>query len=259
MINRNDIISDMHIHTIFSKHAYSTLKENLCEAQNNNMKYIAITDHFYQNGDFIDKKNEIIRMSHASEFKNRDEIKIISGGEFNLNQLLDKDVNVRKIYKNVKWRPIGLHTWFLAPEKVNIEDIPEYFEKAVTSKDIINPTAFCHIERELYKCKGSENNKKVKNALYEIVDIAIQYKLLLEVNELSIINNEVGGISRMKIWLNRAKEKNAMIYLGSDAHFCEQVGNFKNAINLINEIGISKENILNTDENMKLFNNDFVI
>lgn len=50
MIGQKDIIADMHIHTIGSLHAYSTLKECIECAETNGMKYIAITDHYYNDG-----------------------------------------------------------------------------------------------------------------------------------------------------------------------------------------------------------------
>ena len=39
MINQSDIIADMHVHTIFSKHAYSTFSEILDTAKKRNLKY----------------------------------------------------------------------------------------------------------------------------------------------------------------------------------------------------------------------------
>ena len=58
MIKREDIYADLHTHSIFSKHAYSTIKENIEIAKERKLKYIAITDHFYGNGDELEKKNE---------------------------------------------------------------------------------------------------------------------------------------------------------------------------------------------------------
>lgn len=56
MINSSDIIADFHIHTIGSGHACSTLKESIDSAEHVGMKYIAITDHYYNEGSDVNKK-----------------------------------------------------------------------------------------------------------------------------------------------------------------------------------------------------------
>ena len=57
MIKQSDIITDMHTHTTFSLHAYSTIKENLEVAKQRNLKYLCISDHYYHNCDDIVQKN----------------------------------------------------------------------------------------------------------------------------------------------------------------------------------------------------------
>ena len=71
MINKEDILADLHTHTLFSKHAYSTVKENLEAARNKGLSYIAITDHYFGNGDELDKKNEVNRIKYIGERVNR--------------------------------------------------------------------------------------------------------------------------------------------------------------------------------------------
>ena len=67
MIKEKDVYADLHVHSIFSKHAYSTIKENIDIAKERNLKYLAITDHFYGNGDEINKKNEIDRIKYLEK------------------------------------------------------------------------------------------------------------------------------------------------------------------------------------------------
>ena len=56
MIVEKDILADMHTHTLFSKHAYSTVKENIEVAKKRGLKYLAITDHYFCNGDNLANK-----------------------------------------------------------------------------------------------------------------------------------------------------------------------------------------------------------
>ena len=45
--------------------------------------------------------------------------------------------------------------------------------------------------------------------------------------------------------MQRAKEKELMIYMGSDAHYYLEIGKFDRSIALLNEIDYPKELILN--------------
>ena len=43
-----DIKCDTHTHTLYSRHAYSTIKENVIEASENGLELLASTDHFFR-------------------------------------------------------------------------------------------------------------------------------------------------------------------------------------------------------------------
>ena len=40
------ILCDVHTHTIYSRHAYSTMEENVCEAASQGFELLGVTDHF---------------------------------------------------------------------------------------------------------------------------------------------------------------------------------------------------------------------
>lgn len=245
MITKLDIIADLHTHTIASKHAYSTVKENIEEARNNGIKYLAITDHYLNDGTDIEKKNETARIIYAERINYHEkDIRIIAGAEFNLNQSLYEP---RKILK-LRWRPVGLHNWFVNTKNLTLEDVFELFKEA--SK---NHNAFVHIERELHKInngKHGELDDEIKELLKKIVLFAKENNILLEVNESSLITNENGGAKRLEYWLNIAKKNGNLIYLGTDAHYYKEIGKFDNAISLLNKINYPKELILNCNEKL---------
>ena len=88
----------------------------------------------------------------------------------------------------------------------------------------------------------------IKDILKEIVDIAKYYDVLLEVNESSLKNDNYGNTERMRCWLEMARDNGNRIVLGSDAHFCEEVGIFTNSIALLNELQYPRDLIINCDE-----------
>lgn len=254
MIEQRDIFADMHTHTIASKHAYSTINENILEAKSKGLKYLAVTDHYYGNGDSIEKKNEVTRMRFIENNVKPEGLNIIGGCEFNLCQRIEHEY-LEKL-NQLRWRPIGLHTWFVDFNDpiFSLTSLYCYF---VMAFKIDKHNAFCHIERELFKISDSEIDRetglsdKVCNLLSEIVNFAVQNNILLEVNESSIISNEWNAINRMRFWIKYAKEKGANIYLGSDAHWSGSIGNFTNAMELLNSLDYPKEHILNC--NIDLF------
>lgn len=251
MIKKSDIIADLHTHTIYSEHAYSTVKENAEAGMLNGMKCIAITDHLYKHGDDISIKNERIRIAYLEQtLKHAKGIKIISGCEMNLNHNLNDGCNgspYKKLEEETKWRLLGFHSFFLTAKDIKIEEVPQYFEQAMK---VVKPTAFAHIEREIYKCIGGDNERKIRNCLGELIELAKANNIFLEINESSIEINEHGGIERMHQWIEMAKEQNVMFSLGSDSHYCDSVGHFENAIEMINYHNIPVHKILNTSLNI---------
>lgn len=251
MIKRSDILADMHTHTIASGHAYSTVKENIDAAKAAGLKYLAITDHYFGNGDDLDKKNEIARIQYGAERWNSYEtgIRLLSSAEFNINQ----DVYTFEKLKDISWKPVGLHSWFIDMDIATLDDLFTCFVK--THKKGHN--AFVHIERDLHKMAKYfheiyETSYKMSDYqlfLNKIVDYAKENDIWLELNESSIVFNDNGDtIDRIKLWLFHARENGNKIYLGSDAHYCKEIGNFGNCISMLNALEYPKELILNCNE-----------
>lgn len=247
LITRVDILADLHTHTIFSKHAYSTLKENVTEAYEKGIKYLAVTDHYFVQNDYVENKNDLARLMYVHEVKPRNSVVIIPGAEFNLMQPFSPLLNMSKLYKNVLWRPVGVHSWYMKVEECRAEDFYTGFKQLFDDNAMyVKPTAFCHIERKFNKCKDPENAEAV---LYKIVDLAIDRGIYLELNENSIRRGLYNGnIDRMKQWVPYAVRKGARFCLGTDAHYAEAVGDFTNIIELVNDMGIEKSRILNCNE-----------
>ena len=247
MISQSDIIADLHTHTIFSKHAYSTIEENIAAAQKMNLKYLAITDHIYNDGTPLDIKNEGTRCRHLEKeinsHREEGEPYVISGGEFNIAQKLDHWDK----FKKLRWRPIGLHGFHLNIEQLSLGDLYKEFAKATEKHH-----AFAHIERELHKIDhhrhGDRLDDDVKSFFRAITNLATDKSIFLELNESSLRNDDDGNVNKIKYWLPLARDKGCRIYLASDAHYSRRVGKFPLAIELLNDINYPRELILNCNE-----------
>ena len=247
MVDISDIIADLHVHTIASLHACSTLKECIDSAVDNGMKFLAITDHYYDDGTELYKKNEITRISRLESRARHTKVKIqvFGGVEFNIGQ----EISAWKKLSKVTWKLMGVHGWFLDRENTSLDELYQHFANAVGKCN-----AFAHIERELHKMEhsvyGDKLTDEVKAFLRKIVELAKQNDIYLEVNESSLIDNEAGTYERLRYWLQYAKENGNYISLGTDAHYCEEIGDFTNTIKLLNEIDFPKEKILNCNINL---------
>lgn len=246
MIKQSDIIADLHTHTIFSKHGYSTIQENIAAACKMNLKFLAITDHIYNDGTELAIKNEATRCKYLEKEINsnyeENQVYVIGGAEFNIAQELTKREKLMKL----RWRPIGLHGFKLKISELTLNDLINEFEKSARMHN-----AFAHIERELHKIDnyshGENLDDEIKNFFDTIIELAKLNNIFLELNESSIRNNDDGNEVRINYWIRRALDNNCRIYLASDAHFSSRVGKFPLAIELLNEIDYPKELILNCD------------
>lgn len=241
------ILADMHTHTVASEHAYSTIRENLTSAQSRGMLYVANTDHFYYSDDRITRLNELARTMDAYTIETSLKTKPISGVEGNLSHKLEKD-HAKMLNQKLKFRLVGYHSWFLDASITPIDNVPQQFLNVISQPDnYIQPTAIAHIERHLSSFIGGDDINRVKEIICAVVDIAVDHDIMMEINEHSL---RMGGdnIELMKHWVEYAKNRNAMFCLGTDSHYCESVGDFKETKKFIETMDMRNNYILNYDQ-----------
>lgn len=247
MIRQKDIFADLHIHTIGSVHGFSTLNECISSAASSGMKYIAITDHYYNDGTEINKKNEVNRLIHLEREASQtmSGVRIIGGAEFNIGQEVSHWSKLEKL----KWKLIGIHDWFLDLENVDFDKVLQYYISAAEKYD-----AFSHIERELHKIGKTRSESFLSDNIVEflknLVLLSNEKGIILEVNESSLRSKKPGNYERMCCWINFAKENGNIISLGSDSHYCETIGRFDFVIDFLNSFNFPKNRILNCNIDM---------
>lgn len=247
MIEQKDILADLHIHTIGSVHGFSTLHECISSAASSGMKYIAITDHYYDDGTEINKKNEVSRLVNLEREAGRTkfDVRVIGGAEFNIGQ----DVPAWSKLEKLKWKLIGIHSLFLRRESVDFDTVIQHYESAAEKYN-----AFSHIERGLHKIGTTPPDSPLSNGIEEflrsVVSLAKEKNIILEVNESSLRSKKPGNYERMCYWIELAKKNENIISLGSDSHYCESIGRFDCAIELLNRFNFPKDRILNCNKDM---------
>lgn len=244
-----DILADLHVHTNFSKHAFSTLYENVQAAQANSLQYIAITDHYHVGAQLgLEDKEEISRLKALNQavVRHYDEsskkVGIISGVELNFGK---RNVIDDVVYK-LGIRLGGFHTWYFFPEDYNESGYKEYtaYEAIRLAASQCPMDIFVHPERDLNKIFSGDRRKFAY--LDWCVDFAANNDKILEVNEASL---KVYGLeSDVLYWLSKALKRNVRISIGTDSHWMENVGHIENALRVLNSLDYPKELIVNTDE-----------
>ena len=240
------ILADLHTHTLFSRHAYSTLQENITAAVSNGMQYLAVTDHYYGDGTELDRENEVSRFRYLPEINRYvSDIKIIGGGEFNLGQTPFQ----WNLLQHLTWKLTGLHRFHRKPETLSAEEVYHLFCNAAAEY-----TAFAHIERSLHKISdgryGCDLCPEIRNLLEQIVMLAKQKHIYLEVNERSFSQQANGSVRRLEYWLSAAREMQCLICIGSDAHYAGQIGSFPHSEEILSRLAYPEELILNCREDL---------
>ncbi len=219
--------ADLHIHTVASGHAYSTVMEIAQAASEQGLKMIALTDH----GPCMPGG------PHAYHFSNQAVIpaelfgvRILKGIEANVvdrKGTLDLD-DFRLAKLDIVLA--GLHT-LCAP----------YGTRCENTEMMINTMKNPWVDVIVHP--GNPEYEVDEEA---IVKAAVEHDVALEINNSSLTVSRRGSVEHCNNIACLAKRYGAKILLGSDSHFALSVGNFAQALQLLTNNDIPVEYVLNT-------------
>jgi putative hydrolase len=218
---------DVHIHTVASGHAYSTLIENARYASDIRMKLIAVTDHGPATPGgpgflHFPGMRVVPRTIHGVE--------ILRGAEVNI---LDFD---GKLDIQDKW---------LKNLDVVIASFHDVCIKAGTKED--HTKAILKVmENEYVDIIGHPGNPMYDIDIDRFVLKAKEKNKLIEINNGSFGKSRKGSYDNCFKIAQKAKELGVGIMLGSDAHICYDIGKFDKALELIDKVGMPEELIMNS-------------
>ena len=226
-----DILIDTHVHTIASGHGYSTIDEIARFAKSKNMEVVAITDHspgmpggatpFYFG-------NIRILPDYIAG------VRILKGIETNI---IDYDGNI-DFYPEIL-EQLDLVIASFHPPCIDMSD-KETITRAVM-KTIENP--YVHII-------GHPGDDRYPMDFEKVVQHAKKHNVLLEVNNASLrpTSLRIGVRENLVEILKYSVKYNHPVIVGSDAHFHEHVGGFKESIELLKEVDFPRELIMNLNK-----------
>ena len=220
------IIADLHTHTVASTHAYSTVLENVRAAKEKKLQAIALTDHGPASEDG----------AHRYHFLNIqvidrkiDGIFVLRGAEANIMEGGGVDI-ADSLLENLDFVIASFHDSSFPP----------------VDFDTHTQTVIKLLDQPYVDCMGHPGNGKYKFDYEKVIPMFKERDKLIEINSNSFRIRSGSAVNCREI-LKLCKKYEVSVAVTSDAHFCTDVGNFKNALEIIDEIGFPEELVLNSD------------
>lgn len=227
------LIVDTHTHTVSSGHAYSTVQEMVAEARKNGIEMFAITDHGPgMKGAPFEYHFTNLRIIP----REINGVRIIKGAEVNIiNYKGDLDLSERCL-KRLEFVIASLHDVVIEPSTVQ-----EHTNALIGA-----------LKNPLVDAIGHPGNPVFNVDIEKVVLAAKEYGKFIEINSSSIYSRK-GSEKNCAEFIKLCKLHKVKIVCGSDAHISFDVGNFKWAYELIENIKMPEELIMNTEAS-KLMN-----
>lgn len=226
---------DLHTHSVLSKHAYSSLTENIEFACSKGLKVYGISEH--------QPDNKSVG-AHKYAFKNCRRVTPKKIGDTNI--LIGIELNI--ISDGID--PCG----------VEVEDLDyciasmhgyAYSEKTHTFADnTINYIKACNIP--YVKIIGHLDYPSFPCDYEKVIIAAKENNKIIELNNASLNPNgsRVGAREIDKQILFYCAKHNVPILMGSDSHIKYSIGNVDRCIELLNELDFPEELVLNYNETL---------
>jgi putative hydrolase len=217
---------DMHVHTVASEHAYSTVLENIQYAKQNGIKVIGLADHGTK---MLDGPNEYFFANLDILPKYIDGVRLLKGIELNIldeNGLIDlQDTLLCKLDFAIASMHPGIS--------------PYYFSKEQNTNAFLSA-----LDNEHVKIIGHLGNPNVPVDYKVIVEKAAVKNKLIELNN-SSGRIRPGSFSNCCAIAKHAKKVGCKLIFNSDAHFALDVGNIAWSQKIMEEADLSEDHYVN--------------
>ncbi len=223
-----EIIADMHTHTVSSGHAYSTVNEMATAARRKGLKALAITDH----GPAMPGGPHLYHFG-AMRFIPPwiDGVRILLGVEANI-VAADGSIDIPEPYLGrLDFVMAGLHEG-CGFDSQGIDRNTEAVLRAMANPGI---RAIAH-----------SGNPEFPVRFEVLVQGALETGTALEINNSSLSLSRSGSRPNCEYLADLIAGSGAPVILGSDAHIAQGVGEFGEAVALLEKAGVAVEQVMNS-------------
>lgn len=224
------ILVDVHTHTLSSGHAYSTVDENMKAACKKELEMVGMTDH----SPGMPGSTHMFHFANLKAIPNElYGVKVLRGVEANIVNY-EGDIDMpQEVLASLDITIASLH-----PPCIDFAD-----EETVTAgieKVMRNP---------YINVIGHPGDNRYPMNWERVVKASKETGTLLEVNNASLKPGSFrpGVRENLIKMLAYCKQYHTPVVLGSDAHFYTEIGEFKEAIELLKEVDFPEELVLNTN------------
>ena len=221
---------DTHTHTLASGHAYNTVREMVRAAKEKGLKAIAITEH----------APEMPGSCHRFYFVN---LRVLPRELYGIRVLFGAELNIMDAEGNVDLSPNVIKGLDITIASMH----PPCYKGEKTLEEVTK--AYIHImEREDIDIIGHPDDGRFPVDYEELVKAAKRTGTLLEINNSSLKPDGYRANTRENAlrMLEYCKKYEAMIVLGSDAHFDTGIADYPYADEVLREAEFPEELIANT-------------
>ncbi|TCW00056.1 phosphatase [Biostraticola tofi] len=217
---------DLHMHTVASTHAYSTLHDYIAEARQKGIRLFAITDH---GPDMADAPHYWHFMNMRVWPRRVDGVGILRGIEANIKNI-DGDIDCTGPMLNEMDLIIaGFHEPVYPPSDINTHTAAMIAAMAQGQVHIIS----------------HPGNPKYPVDIPAIAAAAARYQVALELNNSSFIHSRPGSEPNCRAIVAAVRDAGGWLSLGSDSHIAWSLGNFEHCQRILDQEGFPAERILN--------------
>ena len=221
------LVADLHVHTIASGHAYSTVKEIAEAASRKGLQMIALTDH----------GPAMPGGPHLYHFGN---LKVLPGELYGVNLLRGVEANIidhegnldvpERYLQQMDWIAAGFHP--VCYPGGNTEENTKAMVRA--------------LENPFVDVIVHPGNPQFQINEDKIVKVAKDLDKLLELNNSSLTISREGSEENCELISKLVANYGGKVVINSDAHFSEHVGETNNALKMAIDSGVTEGQILNT-------------
>ncbi|NOH61089.1 phosphatase [Vibrio sp. RE88] len=220
------LVVDTHTHTYASGHAYSTLIENARLAKEHGLEIFCTTDH----------AESMPGAPHYWFFSNQrvlprfiEGVAVIRGVESNiLNTRGEVDIHP-STDKNLDWAIASFHEPVFRPSN-----------KQEHTEALINTIRGGRVD-----ALGHLGNPNFDFDFESVLACAKEHNVAIEINNTTLKgNSRVGSVERCHEIAQIGKEVGVYFTTGSDAHFCQDVGNLSLVSELMDNVGIDSSQVI---------------
>jgi putative hydrolase len=222
------IIADMHTHTIASGHAYSTVNEMVLEARRKGLNAFAVTDH----GPALPGGPHLYHfgaMRFIPSWING--VRVLRGVEANITGP-DGTIDMPEPYlARLDFVMAGLH------EGLGFDNQGSDRNTGALLGAMANPRI---------KAIAHSGNPEFPVDLEELVKGSINTGTALEINNASLSISRRGSRANCEQLADLIARYGTPVIIGSDAHIAQGVGEFRDAVALLEKAGIPAEQVVNS-------------